>query len=158
MSTTFQLSELCARVDLPIRTVRYYIQEGLVDRPEGETRAARYGQRHLEQLLLIKKWTAAGLSLQRIRELLRGETADVPERPRTRGTLEVLSRLHIADGVELLIDPARAGLSPEQVRAFSRAVMQAFDAATARPNDSAVTHPHQGAQHARHPEDPMPLD
>ena len=158
MSTTFQLGELCARVDLPIRTVRYYIQEGLVDRPEGETRAARYGQRQLEQLLLIKKWTAAGLSLQRIRELLQGESAGVPERPRARGALEVLSRLHIADGVELLIDPGRAGLSPEQVRAFSRAVMQAFDAASVHPNDSAVTHPHQGARNARHPEDPMPLD
>ena len=127
MSHTYQLSELCALVDLSIRTVRYYVQQGLVDRPQGETRAARYGQKHLDQLLLIKKWTAAGLSLERIRELLAGADAAVPERQSRRGTVEVVSRLHIADGVELLIEPSRAGLTPEQVRELSRGVMLLYD-------------------------------
>ncbi len=44
----YPLAELCVLADLPPRTVRYYIQIGLVDRPQGETRAARYGPRHLE--------------------------------------------------------------------------------------------------------------
>jgi DNA-binding transcriptional MerR regulator len=70
---SYPLAELCVLADLPPRTVRYYVQIGLVDRPQGETRAARYGATQLEQLLLIKKWTAAGLSLERIRELLHGE-------------------------------------------------------------------------------------
>ena len=70
MRQTYSLQELAALVELPERTVRYYIQLGLVDRPEGETRAARYGERHLEQLLEIRKWQRAGLSLERIfREL-----------------------------------------------------------------------------------------
>lgn len=132
MSHTYQLSELCALVDLPIRTVRYYVQQGLVDRPDGETRAARYGQNHLDQLLLIKKWTAAGLSLDRIRELLAGADATVPERESRRGTVEVVSRLHIADGVELVIEPSRAGLTPEQVRELSRGVMRLYDAIESR--------------------------
>ena len=127
MSHIYQLSELCALVDLPIRTVRYYVQQGLVDRPQGETRAARYGQKQLDQLLLIKKWTAAGLSLERIRELLAGADAAVPERQSRRGTVEVVSRLHIADGVELLIEPSRAGLTPEQVTELSRGVMRLYD-------------------------------
>jgi len=137
MSETYTLRELCARVDLPVRTVRYYIQEGLVARPEGETRAARYGESHLDQLLKIKKWTAAGLSLQRIRELLVEEDGEPPVSRRARGTVEVLSRLYIAEGVELLIDPVRAGLGPEQVRALSRAVMQAFDATVTTPTELA---------------------
>ena len=128
MSHTYLLSELCALVDLPVRTVRYYVQQGLVDRPQGETRAARYGERQLEQLRLIKKWTTAGLSLDRVRELLSGQDPTVPERPRRRGTLEVVSRLTIDDGVELVIEPSRAGLTPEQVRTFSREVMQLYDA------------------------------
>ena len=49
----FTLSELCILADLPVRTLRYYVQNGLVDHPEGETRAARYGPRHLEQALLL---------------------------------------------------------------------------------------------------------
>jgi hypothetical protein len=60
----------------------YYIQLGLVDRPDGETRAARYGPRHVEQLLQVRKWSDAGVSLERIRELLSGEAPPVPPRPR----------------------------------------------------------------------------
>ncbi len=122
----YPLAELCVLADLPPRTVRYYVQIRLVDRPQGETRAARYGPQHLEQLLLIKKWTAAGLSLDRIRELLHGAPAPVPPRAPTAGSVSVRSHLMVADGVEVVIDPGAAGLSPEQVRQFTRAVMAAF--------------------------------
>ena len=120
------LNELCVLADLPVRTVRYYVQNGLVDKPHGETRAARYGARQLEQVLLIKKWTAAGVSLDRIRELLQGEEAPVPERVRKAGSVEVWSHLHVADGLEVAIEPGRAQLSPEQVRAFTRGVMALY--------------------------------
>ena len=123
---TFSLDELCTLTDLTKRTVRYYVQIGLVNRPEGETRAAKYSPQHLEQLLLVKKWTAAGVSLDRIRELLQGGSAPVPERGRVPGSIEVCSHLHVANGVELVIEPTRAGLSPEQLRQFVRAVMQAY--------------------------------
>ena len=123
---SYPLADLCVLADLPPRTVRYYVQIGLVDRPEGETRAARYGATQLEQLLLIKKWTAAGLSLDRIRELLRGEQAPVPPRARAIGSVEVRSHLMVADGVDVVIEPGRAGLSPEQVRQFIKGVMAAF--------------------------------
>ena len=63
---TFTLDELCTLSDTPRRTVRYYIQLGLVDRPIGETRAAHYGARHLEQLLKIRQFTEAGVSLDEI--------------------------------------------------------------------------------------------
>jgi DNA-binding transcriptional MerR regulator len=126
LSPSYQLTDLCVLTDLPPRTVRYYVQLGLVDRPEGETRAARYGAAHLEQLLLIKKWTAAGLSLDRIRELLHGEQPPVPPRARAIGSVEVRSHLMVADGVDVVIEPGRAGLSPEQVRHLIKGVMQVF--------------------------------
>ncbi len=124
---TFSLDELCTLTDLTKRTVRYYVQIGLVSRPEGETRAAKYSSQHLEQLLLVKKWTAAGVSLDRIRELLQGGSAPVPERGRVPGSIEVCSHLHVAQGVELVIEPTRAGLTPEQLRHFVRAVMSAYE-------------------------------
>jgi DNA-binding transcriptional MerR regulator len=130
MEPSYSLSDLCVLVDLPPRTVRYYVQIGLVDRPEGETRAARYGASHLEQLLLIKKWTAAGVSLERIRELLQGEQAPVPARQKAIGSVAVCSHLMVADGVEMVIEPGRAGLSPEQVRHFIRGVMAVFTQVT----------------------------
>jgi DNA-binding transcriptional MerR regulator len=124
---TFTLDELCALAELPRRTVRYYIQIGLVDRPEGETRAARYGARQVEQLLAIRKWTEAGVSLERIRELLAGGPAPVPPRPRGAGTIEVWSHLVVADGIELTLEPGRAGLSPEQARALMNGVLALYN-------------------------------
>jgi hypothetical protein len=40
--------------------------------------------------------------------------------------VEVWSHLVVADGVELTLEPGRAGLTPEQVRAFFRSVTQAY--------------------------------
>lgn len=124
---TFTLDEIAALAELPRRTVRYYIQSGLIDRPEGVGKGAWYTERHVEQLLLVRKWQLAGLSLERIGELLRGKDAvALPPTPRRAGTVEVWSHLVVADGVELMLEPGRAGLTPEQVRAFFRAATRAY--------------------------------
>lgn len=122
----FTLDELCGLTDLNKRTVRYYVQLGLVDRPEGETRAARYGARHLEQLLQIRRWVQEGVALERIRELLAGAHTAVPQRQRPPGSIEVWSHMLLADGVELHVEAARAGLSPQQLRQFYAAVLDAY--------------------------------
>lgn len=72
---TYSLEDLAERSDTPARTIRYYIQRGLVSRPVGEKRGAHYTAEHLQQLLQIRKWVGAGLSLQRIGELMQGEAA-----------------------------------------------------------------------------------
>ncbi len=124
---TFTLDAIAALAELPRRTVRYYIQTGLVDRPEGVGKGAYYTQRHVEQLLMVRKWQLAGLSLERIGELLKSQaTGPVPPTPRRAGTVEVWSHLVVAEGVELTLEPGRAGLAPGEVRAFFRAVTQAY--------------------------------
>jgi hypothetical protein len=125
---SYSIDELAALVELPRRTVRYYIQQGLVDRPVGEKRAAFYTAVHLEQLLTIRKWQQAGLSLDRIREILADPDASAlpPVRPRGAGSVEVWSHLVIADGLELTLEPGRAGMSPEDVRKLFRGVMALY--------------------------------
>ncbi len=124
----FTLDDISALAELPRRTVRYYIQSGLIDRPQGVGKGAYYTQSHVEQLLLVRKWQLAGLSLERIGELLKQQAAGpLPPTPRRAGTVEVWSHLVISDGVELNLEPSRAGLSPEQIRAFFRAVTQAYE-------------------------------
>ena len=115
------------------RTVRYYIQKGLVDRPEGIGKGAFYSHTHLEQLLAIRKWKAAGLSLDRIQDILSGEKEGGPSDkplppplPKKQGSVEVWSHMHVDDGIELHIEPKRAGLSPEQVRALFREIMNLY--------------------------------
>jgi len=123
------LDELCRLLDLPKRTVRYYIQQGVLDRPEGVSRGAYYTQRHVEQLLAIRKWRRAGLSLERIGELLErdGRGPLPPETPRPKpGEVEVWSRLLVARGVELHLEPRETGFTPEEFKRFARGVMELY--------------------------------
>lgn len=123
---TLNFEELCSTVDMPPRKVRYYIQMGLVDRPDGLNKGAKYNTRHIEQLLSVKKWQAAGLSLERIRELLHGDASELPPKKQAPGSIEVWSRLLVAPGIELNVEAGTAGLSPEEMRNFFRAVMAAY--------------------------------
>lgn len=123
---TYGFEELCSLVDLPARKIRYYIQMSLVDRPDGLNRGAKYTTRHVEQLLSIKKWQSAGLSLERIRELLHGDPDDLPPKRQTAGSIEVWSRLLVAPGIELNVEAGASGLSPEELRTFFRKVMAAY--------------------------------
>ena len=128
----FNLEELCVLVGMNKRKVRYYIQKELVDRPAGTGKGAYYTHRHLEQLLTVRKWKEAGLSLERIQELLSevelAETGQPVPPPRVKkpGSLEVWSKLYIADGVELHIEPQRSELTPEQVRTLCSAVLSHY--------------------------------
>jgi DNA-binding transcriptional MerR regulator len=122
---TFTLDELCTLTDLTKRTVRYYMQMALVDRPNGETRAAQYSSQHLDQLLRVKQLTQAGVSLERIRDVMSGGDSPVPARQLLPGSIEVKSHLYVAPGLEIQISPEEAGMTPEQVRAFIREVMDA---------------------------------
>jgi DNA-binding transcriptional MerR regulator len=121
----FSLQQLSEQADVPERSIRYYIQKGLLPRPQGETRAAWYGQEHLANLLRIRAWQQQGLSLDAIADLLLAKTQ--PPAPAQRpGTVQVHSHLHVTEGVELVVCAERAGLSQAQLRRLFQAVQAAF--------------------------------
>lgn len=122
----YAIDELATLAGVTPRTVRFYIAQGLIDRPAGEKRGAHYLQRHLEQLLLVRRWTDAGVSLERVRELVAGAPEDPPRRAPPPGSVEVWSRVTLADGLELQVEPGRAGLSPEQTRALVRGLLALY--------------------------------
>ena len=125
-SQTFSLEDLATLAAVPKRTVRYYIQLGLLERPVGETRGAHYLPSHLDALLRIRQLTEAGISLDRIREVLRGEPPAVPPRARQPGSVEVRSHIWIAPGVELQVSPEQAQATPEDIRKLAQAVVAAW--------------------------------
>ncbi len=128
---TYSADELAALSGTPRRTIRYYIQLGLVNRPEGETRAAFYTWQHLNQLLRIRELTEQGISLDRISERLKSQdSATAASSPATPGTITVRSHLQIAAGVSLEIEPGVAGLAPEQLRALAREILNAYQRVT----------------------------
>ncbi|MBO0790990.1 MAG: MerR family transcriptional regulator [Ktedonobacteraceae bacterium] len=81
----FTIEELAELVDLPVRTIRYYISEDLLPGPEGRGKAAIYGEEHLLRLRLIRllsrqrvpvvemRNVLARLSLDEVRALLAEE-------------------------------------------------------------------------------------
>ena len=97
--------------------MRFYISNGLMDRPHGLGTAATYDYRHLLQLLAIKLWQRQGQSLEWIKKELTGLTGDALERkiaaalapalaasgdtPEENGAVRQWKRLPVADGVEL---------------------------------------------------------
>ena len=126
-SQTYTLDQLADLAGVNRRTVRYYIQLGLVDSPEGQTRAAHYTWQHLKQLLEVRGYTEQGFSLERTAELMRGDDSPPPAASLARaGSITVQSHIHLADGVELVVEPGRARLTPEQLRRLAREAIAAY--------------------------------
>lgn len=123
----YTFEELCALSGLSSRTLRYYIQIGLVDKPVGQTRAAHYLSLHLEKILRIKQLTEAGISLERIREVIAGDVMPLPPRTKKPGQIEVRSHLWVAEGIELQVSPETAEMSPEELRSFFKKVLEAYE-------------------------------
>lgn len=64
------IEELAELVDIPVRTVRYYIGEGLLPGPEGRGKAATYSDEHLQRLRLIRLLSNQHRPLAEIHQLL----------------------------------------------------------------------------------------
>jgi DNA-binding transcriptional MerR regulator len=67
---TFDLQELCTEAGVTPRTVRYYIQQGVLPAPDSQGPATRYGQGHLDRLRLIRDLQAEHQPLAVIRQRL----------------------------------------------------------------------------------------
>ncbi len=70
MPTEYTLSELSKLTGVSARTVRYYIQSGLLPAPVGAGPAARYTEAHIDRLRFIRKLQSAHLPLNEIRRRL----------------------------------------------------------------------------------------
>ncbi|NWJ96625.1 MAG: MerR family transcriptional regulator [Chloroflexi bacterium] len=66
----YSLKDLCRDAQVTERTVRYYIQEGLLPPPEGAGPFARYNRQHLLRLRLIRRLKDEYLPLAEIRRRL----------------------------------------------------------------------------------------
>jgi DNA-binding transcriptional MerR regulator len=88
------------------RTVRYYVQEGLIPAPLGVGRGNHYGPAHLQRLLRVKALQESGRTLDEIRgafddgegEVRHDAATETPLVPRT-----VWRRIALSPGVELHI-------------------------------------------------------
>jgi len=109
------------------RTVRYYTTLGLLDRPKIENRQARYGQRHVLQLLAIKALQSRDLPLAEIQQTLYGRSdaelqqlIDSLPRPQTIHDVPALvwREVIVEPGLKLMVEegwvPRTEGIQLEQ--------------------------------------------
>lgn len=126
------------------RTVRYYGTLGLVDRPAIVEREARYGRRHVLQLVAVKALQARGLPLAEIQARLYGRSnseletllsAVSQERPRPAGIRALRWReVTVEPGLKVMVED---GWAP---RSSSAALEERIRAALA-----ALTTPEGGS-------------
>jgi DNA-binding transcriptional MerR regulator len=69
-SDHMSIEELAEQVDISVRTVRYYITEGLLPGPEGRGKGAIYGEEHLLKLRLIRLLSQKHMPLAEMYHLL----------------------------------------------------------------------------------------
>ncbi|OQX75132.1 MAG: hypothetical protein B6D59_00305 [Campylobacteraceae bacterium 4484_4] len=124
----FTINELSAFVDMTPRNIRFYIQQGVVDKPIGQKKGAYYTQHHLRQLLTVKKYREAGVSLERIAQIIHEENTDHEiSYPVVPGKIEVISRIFLTAGVELTIDPEKSGLRQEEIRTLGKRILEIIE-------------------------------
>lgn len=119
--TRHGIRELVQLTGVPRRTIRYYVQRGLLEAPLGRGRGHYYTSAHLERLRQIRQLQEQGLSLEEIRHRLEAggpRDGDAPLPP-----LELATRIEVAPGVEILVSHGTRSPSPHQLRALATAAM-----------------------------------
>ncbi len=71
----YAIGDLARLAGVSRRTIRYYLEEGLLDPPLGRGRGRNYDERHLRRILQIRTLQEQGLSLSDARRALRGAPA-----------------------------------------------------------------------------------
>ncbi|HXV65306.1 MAG TPA: MerR family transcriptional regulator, partial [Vicinamibacteria bacterium] len=116
VSDEYSIGELANLGGVSRRTVRYYVQEGLIPPPHGLGRGARYDRAHLEQLLRVKALQERGLTLDEVRRAIGSKQ----ELPASEVVPEHISRSHwtrveILPGLELHVSSRHRIPSPAQL-------------------------------------------
>jgi len=76
MQSTLTIEDLAESSGLSLRTLRYYMSEGLLPGPDTAGKYASYSQEHLDRLAMIQRLKKLHLPLKEIRHLLENMTEE----------------------------------------------------------------------------------
>lgn len=150
----YTAEELAAAAQVSLRTVRYYVQEEIIDPPFGRGPGKHFGERHLVQLRRARLLQDAGFDLEtirdrsggklqldqsfsdfvRMREFWTRQLGQLPElktaaegRGKARPKTAEDVRIPITDGVELAVRKDVKFPSPKALVQLAFAVRKAFE-------------------------------
>jgi len=111
---------------VPRRTVRYYVQRGLLPPPEGAGRGHYYRPSQLARLLKIRELQAQGYGLEEIRVILEAGKDALVQAPPTP-EVELVTRIRVSEGIDLIVSHGVEPPTPSQVRAMAIAVARILE-------------------------------
>lgn len=142
---TYTAESLAFRAGVPLRTVRFYVQEKLIDPPLGRGPGAHFTDHHLAQLQQARTLQNAGFSLDVIRErrgelgpglmaMARFDTVAQRWRANTRDERQdgedldpgQCIRIPMAKGVELMVSQDRQLPSPRSLVEIALLIRKLF--------------------------------
>jgi DNA-binding transcriptional MerR regulator len=135
MDRRYGIDELAELGAVSRRTVRYYVQRGLLPTPTGTGRGAHYTREHLETLTRIRQMQEAGVPLAEIALRLGRDGHEPPQPEPLPGPVprpgwppvperSIWTRIRVDEGVELHVRGAAPVLSGEQLVRLEEAVRQ----------------------------------
>ncbi|MBN1298566.1 MAG: MerR family transcriptional regulator [Actinobacteria bacterium] len=102
----YTIDDLIELTGFSRRTIRFYIQESIIEPPAGRGRGGFYFESHLSALMRIKELQAKGLNLGTIKEILSDNTSQKEKdlsMPQEEGYRQVWAKYIISDGIELSV-------------------------------------------------------
>jgi len=118
----YTIQDLCELTGYTRRTIRYYIQEGLLDPPAGRGRGGFYYDSHLKRLREIRALQEKGYPLAEIQTLFRKGASPEPAPVR-----EVWVRVPLMEGVELHVSRdagEREGKKIDEIVRLARSILK----------------------------------
>ena len=102
------------------RTVRYYVQRGLLPAPEGRGRGSHYTREHLDTLVHIRRLQEQGVPLEQIPARLDPSAAPPKPLEAPMPRIAPWTRVVVDDGVELHLRDQP--VDSHQLRALAQAI------------------------------------
>ncbi len=121
----YNIGQLAELSGVSRRTIRFYVQTGLLAAPAGAGRGHYYTEDHLQTLLKINALKENNLSLDEVAVTLRGPAAEE--------SLQLLApttwvRIEVCPGIEIQVQGGLYPVTPARVRKLQKFVQQLFGA------------------------------
>jgi DNA-binding transcriptional MerR regulator len=127
----YSIGELAEQAGVSRRTVRFYVQRGLIAAPLGKGRGEHYDKRHLARIRHVRRLQREGFALREIAGLAGGNAPIEPETDPGPGPA-IVARIPLGPGATLEIDAGSGLATPETLTRLAAACARILKRAGAR--------------------------